>query len=294
MTLSPKVSVVVPHYNDLKSLDLCLEALSDQTFARDDMEIVVADNGSPQGEAALRDLIAGRARLVVVEVRGAGPARNGGVSASLGTILAFTDSDCRPDARWLAEGVRALEMGVDFVGGRMDVLVDDPRRLTAAEAFEMEFAFDNEAYVKGRGFTVTANLFCSRKMFDDVGGFKVGVPEDKEWCWRAGSMGYRIGYAPGAIVGHPARRSWDELSAKWRRLSSEAFSLAVLQPSGRLRWLLKSCALPMSAVVHTPRVLCSKRLATFRQKAAGLAVLYRLRMWRCIDGLRLLATERSA
>lgn len=293
MTSHPKVSVVVPHYNDLKSLDLCLEALSNQTFAREDVEIVVADNASPQGEAALRELIAGRARLVVVEMRGAGPARNGGVAASRGTILAFTDCDCQPDSAWLAEGVRVLEEA-DFVGGRMDVLVDDPQHLTAAEAFEMEFAFDNEGYVKRAGFTVTANLFCSRELFDAVGGFEVGVPEDKEWCARARSMGYKIGYAPGAIVGHPARRSWDELFAKWRRLSSEAFTLAVQEPGGRRRWLLKTCALPMSALAHTPRVLASRRLVTFRQKAAALAALYRLRIWRCIDGLRLLAAERSA
>jgi GT2 family glycosyltransferase len=286
--------VVVPHYNDLKSLDLCLEALSNQTFPRDEMEVVVADNGSPQGEAALRTLIAGRARLVIVKPRGAGPARNGGVIASSGAILAFTDSDCRPDKQWVAAGVRTLNEELDFVGGRMDVLVDDPRHPTATEAFEVEFAFDNEAYVKRDGFTVTANLFCSRKVFDDVGGFEVGVPEDKEWCWRARDKGYRIGYAPQAIVGHPARRNWDELYRKWRRLNSEAFTFALQRRRGRLQWLTKTCVLPISALAHTPRVIFSTQLRTLPQKAGALAVLYRLRVWRCFDGLRLLASERPA
>ncbi|HEY9236147.1 MAG TPA: glycosyltransferase [Phenylobacterium sp.] len=282
--------MIVPHYNDLNSLDLCLEALSAQTVAGDDVEIVVADNGSPQGKAAVQSVIAGRARLVVVEMRGAGPARNGGVAASRGATLAFTDCDCRPDAAWLAEGLCALK-AADFVGGRMDVLIDDPQRPTAEEAFELEFAFDNEAYVKQDGFTVTANLFCSRAMFDAVGGFKVGVPEDKEWCLRARSMGFRIGYAPRAIVGHPARRNWSELSSKWRRLSSEAFNLALQRPAGRLRWLLKTCALPISAVAHTPRVLGSSQLKTLDAKAGALVILYRLRIWRFMRGLQLVFAE---
>ncbi|MBT9471360.1 MAG: glycosyltransferase [Phenylobacterium sp.] len=291
--MAPQVSVVVPHYHDLASLDLCLRALTQQVYPGGDVEIIVADNGSPEGEAAVRELIAGRARLVVVRERGAGPARNGAVVETRGEILAFTDCDCRPEADWLSEGVRALE-AFDFVGGKMRVLVNDPEHLSPAEAFETEFAFDNEAYVKRKGFSVTANLFCTRAMFDKVGGFRVGVSEDTEWCERARGMGYRIGYAPGAIVGHPARRTWDELRAKWRRLNVESFHLFASRPGGRLRWLLKSCALPISAFMHTPRVLVSGKLTSFSQKLAALSALYRLRVWRCIDALRLLRIEGAS
>jgi GT2 family glycosyltransferase len=289
----PRVSVVVPHYHDLTSLDRCLKALIAQTFPADRFEIVVADNASPGGEAEVARTIAGRARLVVVGERGAGPARNGGVQVASGQILAFTDCDCVPEPEWLAEGLKALE-ACDFVGGRMTVLVDDPIRLSQAEAFETEFAFDNEAYVTRKGFTVTANLFCSRALFDAVGGFRVGVSEDTEWCERARVAGYRIGYAPAAVVGHPARRTWDELLAKWRRLNVESFNLFAHRPGGRLRWLVKSCALPLSALAHTPRVLTSRKLVSLDQRLAALAALYRLRFWRCGESVRLLWTGASA
>jgi glycosyltransferase involved in cell wall biosynthesis len=289
---APKVSVVVPHYRDLTGLDLCLAALGRQTYPRDAIEIIVADNASPEGEAAVAQTIAGRAKLVVVTEKGAGPARNGGVAAATGEILAFTDCDCQPEAAWVAEGVRALAEA-DFVGGAMKVLVDDPARLTPAEAFERVFAFDNETYVNRKGFTVTANLFCPRALFDAVGGFRNGVSEDVEWSQRATAAGRRIGYAPLAVVGHPARRQWSELQAKWRRLNAETYKLQALRPAGRLRWLARALLLPASALVHTPRVLSSRDLDGADQRLAALGMLYRLRFWRFADALRLLGQAKE-
>ena len=280
------VSVVVPHYRDLASLDLCLAALERQTFPREGFEIVVADNASPEGREAVETVIAGRARLTIVPEKGAGPARNGGVAVSRGEILAFTDCDCQPEPQWLAEAVRALD-DADFVGGGMKVLVDDPGRMTPSEAFEVVFAFQNETYVKRKGFTVTANLACPRRGFDQVGGFRVGVSEDYDWSQRATAAGFRIGYAGRAMVGHPARRTWPDLLAKWRRLNVETYAVFAARPMGRLWWFVRSLALPFSALAHTPRVLFTPKLTSFAQRRRGLAALYRLRLWRGLDCLRL-------
>lgn len=279
-----RVSVIVPHFDALDHLDRCLEALAAQTYPAVSLEIVVADNGSPQGLAAVEAVIAGRARLVSVPERGAGPARNGGVAASTGDILAFTDADCLPDPDWVRAGVEALATA-DFVGGRMTVLVAEPDRPTPVEAFEAVFAFDNARYVQRLGFTVTANLFCRRAVFDHVGGFRVGVSEDLDWCARARAAGHRIGYAPQAAVGHPARRSWEELTAKWRRLNAESYGLGAERPGRSLKWLARSLMLPLSALAHTPRVLFSPRLKGARQKGGALCVLYRIRLWRLREAL---------
>jgi GT2 family glycosyltransferase len=283
--MSARVSIVVPHYSDLQGLDRCLTALGRQTVAPD--EIVVADNNSPEGEAAVAKVVAGRARLVIVPQKGAGPARNGGVAATSGEILAFTDSDCVPEPQWLAEGLAALG-DADFVGGGMTVLVEDEAHLTAPEAFERVFAFDNESYVLKKGFTVTANLFCPRRVFDDVGGFRVGVSEDLEWCQRAGAKGYRIAYAPRAMVGHPARRTWAALEKKWVRMNEEAFALAVARPGGRVRWFLKALAMPVSAVPHTLKVVRSRALRRTGDRLKAAQVLYRMRLWRSVEYIRLL------
>lgn len=291
--MKPRVSVIIPHYNDLRSLELCLSALASQDFPPDDFEVIVADNASPEGEAAVAAAIAGRAKLVTVAERGAGPARNGGVSIARGEILAFTDCDCVPEPSWLREGLAALQ-AYDFVGGGMSVLVENPSRLSGPEAFEREFAFNNRNYVEVKGFTVTANLFCPRSLFDAVGGFRVGVSEDFEWCDRARKAGYRLGYAPLAVVGHPARRTWDELVRKWRRLNIETYALFSGTAKGRAGWALRSAALPLSAVAHAPRVLLSRKLTSPAEKLAALGTLFRLRFWRCADALRLLTTRSDA
>lgn len=274
----PDVSVVVPHYDDLDRLDVCLAAIGAQTVSRT-FEIVVADNGSPQGLAAVQAVAGERARVVLVPEKGAGPARNGGVLASRGAILAFTDSDCVPQPGWLQSGVDALT-ACDVSGGRMLVGVRNPARLTPEEAFERVFAFDNETYVRRKGFTVTANLFCRREVFDRVGPFRTGVSEDVEWCLRARAAGCRLDYAEAAAVVHPARRSWTELTAKWARLNREAYLLSRERPDGRLWWLVSTIAMPVSALAHTPKVLASPRLERPADRLAALAVLYRLRFWR--------------
>lgn len=287
MSRTPRVSVIIPHYRDLRGLDLCLRALARQTYPLDDFEVIVADNNSPEGEAAVAEVVAGRARLTVVPEKGAGPARNGGVAIARGDLLAFTDSDCVPEAEWLAEGLAGLE-GYDFVGGRVTVLVDDPTSMSGAEAFERVFAFDFKTYITKKGFTGAGNLFCSRAVFDQVGGFRVGVSEDVEWSYRARGKGLRLGYAPCAIVGHPARRNWEELWGKWRRVNAETYGLYRERTGGNLTWLARSLALPLSAVLHTPRVFTSDQLSTARQRLAAVGMLFKLRFWRLGHALRLL------
>jgi GT2 family glycosyltransferase len=285
------VSVVIPHYQDLQGLQVCLEKLERQTFPRGDFEILVADNGTPD-RAAVEAVVEGRARLVVVRERGAGPARNGGAAAARGGILAFTDSDCQPEPDWLSAGVAALSR-YDFVGGRVAVLVTDPARITGPEAFERVFAFDFKTYITRKGFTGSGNLFCTRSVFNSVGGFRTGVSEDVEWSRRARAAGFRLGYEPEAVVGHPARKTWAELLAKWRRVNAEMYGLSSETRVGALGWLLKSCLLPASAVAHSPRVLFSGELHGVEQRIAALGVLYRLRLWRFGDSLRLMTERRG-
>jgi GT2 family glycosyltransferase len=283
----PTVTVIVPHYNDLERLDMCLAALGAQTYPAGLVRVIVADNNSPQGIEAVRKAAGGRAEVVLVEERGAGPARNGAVALATSELLAFTDSDCLPEAQWLEAGIGALAR-YDFVGGHVSVLVDDEDRMTPTEAFERVFAFDFKTYIERKGFTGSGNLFCPRSLFETVGGFWVGISEDYEWSKRAQSHGFRLGYEPRAVVGHPARRDWDELTRKWRRVNAETFGLSQGRPGRKFKWLLRTLALPASALAHTPKVLTSPKLHRFSQRWGALRVLYAIRLWRLQDALGLL------
>ena len=273
------VSVIVPHLDDYDNLDVCLTLLGEQTFPSDRTEIIVADNGSSRGFDAVRALVGSRGRVVEVEERGAGPARNAGVRASRGEALAFLDSDCRPDRRWLEEGLAGLA-AADFVGGKVDVLVEDPRRMAAVEALESVFAFQNERYVKNRKFTVTASMFVPRSVFDAVGPFQNGVPEDIDWCRRARSKGYRIGFAPRSIVGHPARRTMDELKRKWRRLALERFAAARRDGKGPVSILFHEWAVMLTIAPDALVLMTSRRLSGARSRFLAIGALARIRAYR--------------
>jgi GT2 family glycosyltransferase len=174
----------------------------------------------------------------------------------------------------------------------MNVLIDHDGPMTPAEAFEAVFAFDNADYVKNKGFTVTANLFCRRADFDSVGPFRADMSEDKEWCHRATAMGLTLGYAKGALVSHPPRRSWDELRTKFARIDRETFAWTLATKThGRLTWLLRSFALPLSILPHSLKVMTSPRLRRPADRLGALAMLVRQRLWRFFHAWRLFFTQ---
>jgi glycosyltransferase involved in cell wall biosynthesis len=273
------VSVIVPHLDDYDNLDACLTLLQAQSVPGDRTEIIVADNGSSRGLDAVRRIVGSRGQVIEVAERGAGPARNAGVRASRGEVLAFIDSDCRPDKRWLEEGLSELRYA-DIAGGHVDVLVEDPLRMTAAEAFESVFAFRNERYVKNFKFTVTASMFVWRSVFDAVGDFINSVPEDKDWCERAWRQGYRIRFAPKSIVGHPARRTMAELKRKWRRLTLESSEGARREGRGPVLVLLRQSAALLAVAPHAFLPLTSKRLSGSRNRLMAIAALAQIRAYR--------------
>jgi glycosyltransferase involved in cell wall biosynthesis len=283
----PFVSVVIPHFNDLDRLGVCYARLLGQTWPGENFEIVVADNNSTCGLRAVREVVP-CASVVPAPIQGAGPARNAGVAASRGDVIAFIDSDCVPEPNWISEGVAALSR-FDFVGGRVVTFAHCPERPNPVEAYEKVFNFNFRRYIETVGFTGTGNMFVPRQVFDRVGGFRAVVAEDMEWSFRARALGCRLGYAELAVVGHPARRSWAELERRWARMLREDYALIQEQRYGRARFVIKALAMPASVLPHVAKVLLSRQLPNVRSKFGAIAVLTRLRLWRAGRMLRLAA-----
>ncbi len=252
--------------------------LKRQTWPRDRYEIIVADNNSKCGLSAVVDAAPG-AIVIPAPIQGAGPARNSAIQVARGDVLAFIDSDCYAHPGWLAAGVNGLQL-YDYVGGTVVTDVPDPTRMSLAEAYEAVFAFNFKKYIEKDKFSGAGNLFVPRRVFDATGPFRNGLSEDKEWCHRANARGFRLGYVPGAVVAHPARRTWAELSAKWRRVVAETYQLETEQPHWQLRWALRTIATAASPAAHAYRVVTSPRLPGCRNKAKGLAGLIAIRLYR--------------
>ena len=282
---SPAIAVIIPHYNDVDRLERCLNALMKNDIR--DAEILVVDNGSPAPPDRLHAAFPA-VRFLNQPEKGAGPARNLGVRESRAPVLAFIDADCVPDRDWLTVA-RAVAPRADLIGGRVDVFDETPPPRSGAQAFEKVFAFDFRTYIEVNGFSGSGNLVTGRAVFEDVGPFRTVVSEDSDWSYRATARGYRLIYEDGLRVSHPSRSDWAALRRKWHRLTQESHALALSHRPGlpgRIRWALKALAMPLSALVHTPKLLFSPKLDTVGERLRGLGTLFRLRLQRMIWMLR--------
>lgn len=208
------VSVVIAVKNGAPTLPQCLARLAEQSLPPD--EVIVVDNGSRDGSGDLARAFAARARHLRLRVleedrTGATFARNRGVGAASGDVVAFTDADCEPAADWLDRLTSAFHPGIGAVAGRIKPA--PPK--TVVEAFAAlytlrtgEEPFDSTRFTLLRGGFATANLAVRREVFTAIGGFDEGIRiygEDYDLCARIYQHGLAIRYEPLAAVFHHHR-----------------------------------------------------------------------------------------
>lgn len=209
---SDDVAIVIPTRDRAEPLDRCLNAVGP---AR---ETVVVDDGSldPAAVAA----IAGAADAVVVRhERSTGPAqaRNAGAAATSAPLIAFVDSDVRPDPDWLAGLIgHFADPRVAAVAPRVNVPAGNGA-VSAYEAVRSPLDLGTEPGLAGPGrrlgFVPAAALVVRRSAFDAVGGFDAGlaVGEDVDLVWRLSAANWAVRYEPSVAVEHPRRgrpRAW--------------------------------------------------------------------------------------
>ncbi len=277
------ISVIIPHFNQPDLLARCLASVTSQDAAGHAVEVLVVDNGSarmPEDVVARFPAV----RLARETTPGPGPARNRGVALAHGEILAFIDADCVAGAGWLAAiaGRFDADPRAMILGGDVQILHADPGHPTMIEAYEAEFGYRMEHYIRTQNFTGTGNLATRRAVFDDVGGFAgIDVAEDRDWGKRAFALGYQTQWEPLMLAYHPARGSFAELARKWDRHTAHDFETILARRFGRLRWIIRTALMAASPVAGVLRVVGSRRIpGGLRGRLMALAVLARIRLYR--------------
>lgn len=274
-----RVAIIIPHYNDLRRLQLCLKALADQLpVAGHTVEIIVCDNNSPGDLSHVKAEFSGVARFLVETRRGAAFARNTAVDAADCELLLFTDADCVPASGWVSAMIDAV-LAHDFCGGPIEVFSEDEGGFNAFDAFERIFAFNQKRYAEALNFVATANMGVRRQTFVRVGPFDHESSEDLDWGIRARDCGVSCTYIEGAAVRHPSRASWSALSKKWQRLTIEDYQTRRKHGASRLQLLLRSIVILVSPIVHGP-IVFSKSWLSVREKTSVCGVLVALRVRR--------------
>ena len=284
----PRVSVVIPHLNQVEALGDCLRSVLGQRIDVGAIEVIVVDNGS---RVAL-DAVAAEFPMVrfFAEPRpGPGLARNRGVAAARAPVLAFIDADCRAEAGWLAAALAAIEPDPARRVGGGDVRVPfaDAARPTAIEAYEAVFSYRQRLHIEVHHYSGTGNLAMGRAVFDAVGPFGgIDTAEDMDWGVRAHRLGYVTRYVDGMVIYHPARPDFASLATKWRRHIRHAWNDDRAAGRSRARWLARAAAVVASAIIHLPKMLASDRVPTIGGRLRGGAMLVHMRWFRAREMIR--------
>jgi GT2 family glycosyltransferase len=205
---APDIAVVVPTRNRELRLRWLLDALEEQTLARERFEVVVVHDSTDGTQALLGEHPLAQAGVLhaLRAAPGASAAvkRNAGWRAARAPSIAFTDDDCRPPAEWLE---RALEAAVaDPQAIHQGTTVPDPDEhglLVAPHAYTQNI-------VPPQPWGQTCNIVYPRNALEQVGGFdeRLSGVEDVDLAARARRAGVRYLAAPEVVTYHAVHTPW--------------------------------------------------------------------------------------
>jgi len=197
--------VVVCAYDAADTIDDCLTSLDQLNYP--DVEVIVVNDGSRD---ATGDIARGYEGVQVVDVTNGGlsAARNVGLAAATGEIIAYTDADVRVDPDWLSYLVQPLlTSDVVGVGGPNVVPADDPwvsQCVARAPGGPTHVMLDDRIaeHVPGCNMAFRKDALLAVDGFNPV---YARAGDDVDICWRLLQQGHRLAFSPAGFVWHYRR-----------------------------------------------------------------------------------------
>lgn len=211
---SPRVTIVVPVYNDYRVTVHCLQSLQRHSPAGQ-YEVILADDGSTDLTASIESRISG---IQVVRGGNLGFLRNCNRAAeqALGDFVLLLNNDTAVTAGWLQALLEVFEdPGVGAAGPKLvfaNGTLQEAGGIMWRDGSAWNFGRMDDAakpaysYVKEVDYISGACLMLRRRLWTQLGGFDERfVPayyEDADLCFAVREAGYRVVYQPAACVFH--------------------------------------------------------------------------------------------
>jgi GT2 family glycosyltransferase len=209
----PQISVVVCTYNGARTLRQCLSELAALDYPN--YEVVVVNDGSTDDTASIvRDY---SVRLINQPNKGLSAARNAGLAASAGEIVAYIDDDAFPHRYWLRYLAAAFSRSSHAgIGGpnlppRGDGFVAECVAAAPGNPLHVLLSDETAEHIPG------CNMAFRKEAIVAIGGFDPrfrAAGDDVDICWRLQERGWTIGFCPTAMVWHHRRNS---ILAFWKQ-----------------------------------------------------------------------------
>ena len=226
----PKISIIIPVYNNEKDLPICLDSVLHQSYPRDKYEVIVIDNNSTDNTAKVIKKY--RVKYALEKRQSSYAARNKGISVAKNDILVFTDADCRPVKNWLESYIACYtEYGSKLIAGGIELTMEQQNN--AWMMYDKLNHMNQKLLVRTKNFAATANLMVHKDVFEAVGTFDPELISggDSEFGQRATEK-FKMKFCPKALIYHPARGSFNGLIKKKYRLGF-GFAQRHLKDHGR-------------------------------------------------------------
>ncbi len=229
------VTVVIPALNAASTLGAQLEALRGQTYAAP-FEVIVVDNGSTDATAAIAQSYLSdtfSVRVVSEPRRGVNLARNAGVAAAADGLIVLCDADDIVFPEWL-ESLTAAYVDGAWLAGDLD-----PELLNSEDTRQMWGVTRRVEHRGTQPYVDTAfggNCAFTRRMWEDVGHFDEtmsGHGDETEFFLRAWAHGYRVEWAPGAVI-HYRLRSGLRVMARQKYRKGKSQTQMMTRQGGQL------------------------------------------------------------
>ncbi len=184
----PKISIVIPVYNEAKYISGCIKTLLNQSFK--DFELIFVDDGSTDGTTSIIENFIKkdkRIKFLKQERGGPGRGRNLGAKQAKGDILVFVDGDMEFDKNYLKELIKPIiekkEKGTFHLWENVankdklwakcwGIKRTTPKRKKRAKIFR---AIDKKLFLSHGGFDPKKGTFDDSSFFEKTGLKSLGV-----------------------------------------------------------------------------------------------------------------------